>query len=97
MTTHAKYSRTFQIFFARYFGPGEPFSMGGRDQKEVGPKKVQEMDFCQSCFHISGPQSARQYGTVRQGNLSFGRFLLTLSGIKRSQVMRLENCSLLTS
>ena len=75
----------FRFFFARYFGPGEPFSMGGRDQKDVGPKKV--LNFSPLCFHISGPQSARQSGTACQWKVFFRRFLLRLSGIKCSQVM----------
>ena len=47
------------IFFVNYLGPGKPSSKSERAQEEVGPKKVREMDFCQNCFHISGPQSAR--------------------------------------
>ena len=86
-----------EFFSSTILALASRFLRVGGLKRRFGRKKVQEMDFCQNCSHISGPPSARQYGTVRQGNLSFGRFLLTLSGIKRSQVMCLENCSLLTS
>ena len=55
----------FRFFSVHYFGPGKPFSMGGRGQKEVGPKKV--LNFSWLCFHISGPES----GTARQWKVYF--------------------------
>ena len=58
-------SRTFQIVFVFYPGPGKLFSMGGKGSIEGWAEKVQEMNFCQNCFLISGPQSARQSGTIR--------------------------------
>ena len=41
ITTHAKDpAELFRIFFVHYLGTGKPFSMSGRAQKPIGPKKV---------------------------------------------------------
>ena len=69
MTTYAKAAaELFRFFFVHYSGPGKLFCMGGKGSIEGWAEKVQEMDFCQNCFLISGPKSARQSGTIRYIN-----------------------------